>query len=254
MSPASQKVCRGLFSHQWARSRQSQLLGAPSVPCWALTRAGCRPRSEHLTGQCAWRPPSCQETGAQGKAWLRVSSRQYEQSDGKVRLPSLQTHHAARKAPVRGTVCGREAEGSAGHSLSAHGPQGAPWLTGHLGEAHVRCQPLFCPTGPAYTCLEAATGRALLRQHMDVTGEDHPLNKLRVRIEPGRGPPAPPWARALGLCRRTPVPRERGAPQALRAAPASPERLRVALLVQVPVALEGLCRPLSLVSSVPGGL
>ncbi|NXW08135.1 AMPB Aminopeptidase, partial [Fregetta grallaria] len=39
--------------------------------------------------------------------------------------------------------------------------------------------------GSAYTCLEAATGRALLRQHMDNTGEDHPLNKLRVVIEPG---------------------------------------------------------------------
>lgn len=42
----------------------------------------------------------------------------------------------------------------------------------------------LCP-GSAYTCLEAATGRALLRQHMDNTGEDHPLNKLRVVIEPG---------------------------------------------------------------------
>uniref|UniRef100_A0A4X2K2Q1 Aminopeptidase B n=1 Tax=Vombatus ursinus TaxID=29139 RepID=A0A4X2K2Q1_VOMUR len=42
--------------------------------------------------------------------------------------------------------------------------------------------------GPAYTCLEAATGRALLRQHMDTTGEDHPLNKLRVKIEPGVDP------------------------------------------------------------------
>lgn len=40
--------------------------------------------------------------------------------------------------------------------------------------------------GEAYTCLEAATGKALLRQHMDNTGEDHPLNKLRVKIEPGR--------------------------------------------------------------------
>ncbi|XP_023563742.1 aminopeptidase B isoform X2 [Octodon degus] len=39
--------------------------------------------------------------------------------------------------------------------------------------------------GASYTCLEAATGRALLRQHMDITGEDHPLNKLRVKIEPG---------------------------------------------------------------------
>ncbi|NXF09304.1 AMPB Aminopeptidase, partial [Smithornis capensis] len=39
--------------------------------------------------------------------------------------------------------------------------------------------------GLPYTCLEAATGRALLRQHMDTTGEDHPLNKLRVVIEPG---------------------------------------------------------------------
>lgn len=53
----------------------------------------------------------------------------------------------------------------------------------------MRCRLLFCPTGPAYTCLEAATGRALLRQHMDVTGEDHPLNKLRVRIEPGQALP-----------------------------------------------------------------
>ncbi|XP_042319946.1 aminopeptidase B isoform X1 [Sceloporus undulatus] len=42
--------------------------------------------------------------------------------------------------------------------------------------------------GAAYTCLEAATGRALLRQHMDNTGEDHPLNKLRVTIEPGVDP------------------------------------------------------------------
>ncbi|KAM6233037.1 aminopeptidase B [Spheniscus humboldti] len=42
--------------------------------------------------------------------------------------------------------------------------------------------------GSAYTCLEAATGRALLRQHMDNTGEDHPLNKLRVVIEPGVNP------------------------------------------------------------------
>lgn len=42
--------------------------------------------------------------------------------------------------------------------------------------------------GAAYTCLEAAAGRALLRQHMDVTGEDHPLNKLRVKIEPGVDP------------------------------------------------------------------
>lgn len=39
--------------------------------------------------------------------------------------------------------------------------------------------------GAAYTCLEAATGRALLRQHMDVSGEENPLNKLRVKIEPG---------------------------------------------------------------------
>ncbi|XP_025957047.1 aminopeptidase B isoform X3 [Dromaius novaehollandiae] len=42
--------------------------------------------------------------------------------------------------------------------------------------------------GSAYTCLEAATGRALLRQHMDNTGEDHLLNKLRVIIEPGVNP------------------------------------------------------------------
>ncbi|XP_038676552.1 aminopeptidase B isoform X1 [Scyliorhinus canicula] len=42
--------------------------------------------------------------------------------------------------------------------------------------------------GAAYTCLEAATGRALLRQHMDNTGEDHPLNKLKVKIEAGIDP------------------------------------------------------------------
>nr|BAC27273.1 unnamed protein product [Mus musculus] len=42
--------------------------------------------------------------------------------------------------------------------------------------------------GAAYTCLEAATGRALLRQHMNVTGEENPLNKLRVKIEPGVDP------------------------------------------------------------------
>uniref|UniRef100_A0A8C4QMP7 Arginyl aminopeptidase (aminopeptidase B) n=1 Tax=Eptatretus burgeri TaxID=7764 RepID=A0A8C4QMP7_EPTBU len=42
--------------------------------------------------------------------------------------------------------------------------------------------------GHAYMCLEAATGRALLRQHIDTTGEEHPLNKLRVKIEPGVDP------------------------------------------------------------------
>uniref|UniRef100_A0A3P8Z2K2 Aminopeptidase B n=1 Tax=Esox lucius TaxID=8010 RepID=A0A3P8Z2K2_ESOLU len=42
--------------------------------------------------------------------------------------------------------------------------------------------------GEAYASLEAATGRALLRQHMDNTGEDHPLNKLRVKIKPGVDP------------------------------------------------------------------
>ncbi|XP_063072080.1 aminopeptidase B isoform X2 [Engraulis encrasicolus] len=42
--------------------------------------------------------------------------------------------------------------------------------------------------GEAYTCLEAATGRALLKQHMDNTGQDHPLNKLRVEIKPGVDP------------------------------------------------------------------
>ncbi|XP_055769624.1 aminopeptidase B isoform X3 [Salvelinus fontinalis] len=42
--------------------------------------------------------------------------------------------------------------------------------------------------GEAITSLEAATGRALLRQHMDNTGEDHPLNKLRVKIKPGVDP------------------------------------------------------------------
>nr|XP_011744904.1 aminopeptidase B isoform X2 [Macaca nemestrina] len=46
----------------------------------------------------------------------------------------------------------------------------------------------FLATGAAYTCLEAATGRALLRQHMDITGEENPLNKLRVKIEPGVDP------------------------------------------------------------------
>lgn len=77
----------------------------------------------------------------------------------------------------------------------------------------MRCRLLFCPTGPAYTCLEAATGRALLRQHMDVTGEDHPLNKLRVRIEPGQGPPAPPWAGALAAPPAHPGPSGGRSPQ-----------------------------------------
>lgn len=42
--------------------------------------------------------------------------------------------------------------------------------------------------GAAYTCLEAATGRALLRKHMDIAGEENPLNRLRVVIEPGVDP------------------------------------------------------------------
>ncbi|XP_076454886.1 aminopeptidase B-like isoform X2 [Babylonia areolata] len=37
-------------------------------------------------------------------------------------------------------------------------------------------------------CLEATTGQALLRQHMTNAGMDHPLNKLRVVIEPGVDP------------------------------------------------------------------
>ncbi|XP_032898060.1 aminopeptidase B-like [Amblyraja radiata] len=42
--------------------------------------------------------------------------------------------------------------------------------------------------GAEYTCLEAATGRALLRKHMDNTGENHPLNKLKVKIKYGIDP------------------------------------------------------------------
>ncbi|KAL5011459.1 hypothetical protein ScPMuIL_010010 [Solemya velum] len=42
--------------------------------------------------------------------------------------------------------------------------------------------------GTAYACLETATGLELLRQHIQNTGEDHPLNKLRVVIEPGVDP------------------------------------------------------------------
>lgn len=58
--------------------------------------------------------------------------------------------------------------------------------TGWLHTALVPSACLFVfASGAAYTCLEATTGRALLRQHMDNTGEDHPLNKLRVKIEPG---------------------------------------------------------------------
>ncbi|KAM8795961.1 LOW QUALITY PROTEIN: aminopeptidase B [Eudromia elegans] len=36
-----------------------------------------------------------------------------------------------------------------------------------------------------YTCLEAAAGRARLRQHVDSTGEDHPLHRPRVVTEAG---------------------------------------------------------------------
>ncbi|KAK6194786.1 hypothetical protein SNE40_000344 [Patella caerulea] len=42
--------------------------------------------------------------------------------------------------------------------------------------------------GKAYTSLETQCGLALLRQHMDDTGEDHPLNRLRVVIEAGVDP------------------------------------------------------------------
>ncbi|XP_030853386.1 aminopeptidase B [Strongylocentrotus purpuratus] len=42
--------------------------------------------------------------------------------------------------------------------------------------------------GEAYTCLEAATGRALLKQRMTFAGEDHPLNRLRVVIDKGIDP------------------------------------------------------------------
>lgn len=59
---------------------------------------------------------------------------------------------------------------------------------GQRREAPAEGPAISCRTGAAYTCLEAATGRALLRQHMDVTGEEHSLNKLRVKIEPGGVP------------------------------------------------------------------
>ncbi|OWF37302.1 aminopeptidase B-like [Mizuhopecten yessoensis] len=42
--------------------------------------------------------------------------------------------------------------------------------------------------GAAYTSLETSTGQALLRQHIENTGQDHPLNRLRVIIEPGVDP------------------------------------------------------------------
>nr|XP_060499187.1 aminopeptidase B [Panthera onca] len=62
-----------------------------------------------------------------------------------------------------------------------------PWRRGASGHPWAHLGFLFV-LGSAYTCLEAATGRALLRQHMDITGEENPLNKLRVKIEPGVDP------------------------------------------------------------------
>lgn len=107
--------------------------------------------------------------------------------------------HSPRHPPCLGS-----ATPGLGASVLFSGPRG------HRGG----CQPLSCRAGPAYTCLEAATGRALLRQHMDVTGEEHPLNKLRVKIEPGGGCsgrcPAP-----VGLGTPGSPPREGGAPRPL---------------------------------------
>ncbi|XP_062401157.1 aminopeptidase B isoform X2 [Sardina pilchardus] len=72
-------------------------------------------------------------------------------------------------------------------NLVTNGNWGDFWLNeGFTMYAQRRvCRQLY---GEAYTCLEAATGRALLKQHIDNTGEDHPLNKLRVKIKPGVDP------------------------------------------------------------------
>ncbi|XP_063966411.1 aminopeptidase B-like [Lytechinus pictus] len=42
--------------------------------------------------------------------------------------------------------------------------------------------------GEPYMCLEAATGRSLLKQQMTDAGDDHPLNRLRVVIDKGIDP------------------------------------------------------------------
>lgn len=77
---------------------------------------------------------------------------------------------------------------SAGIALSSCGHQGAARLPQQAGRLDVLtglgASGSLCP-GAAYTCLEAATGRALLRKHMDIAGEENPLNRLRVVIEPG---------------------------------------------------------------------
>lgn len=74
---------------------------------------------------------------------------------------------------------------SSSYGAKCHAPPHVVLSSPHMwvrGSKHSSSTP-----GSAYTCLEAATGRALLRQHMDTTGEEHPLNKLRVVIEPGLG-------------------------------------------------------------------
>ncbi|XP_071495909.1 aminopeptidase B-like [Diadema antillarum] len=42
--------------------------------------------------------------------------------------------------------------------------------------------------GKPLTCIETATGRALLKQQVEINGEGHPLNKLRVVIDKGVDP------------------------------------------------------------------
>ena len=79
---------------------------------WALTRAGCRPRAERLAGG-VWLVRTVLPGGGRGpeEGLATVSPVDRNGQVGRSDSCLCRHHHAAQKAPVSGTVCGREAEG-----------------------------------------------------------------------------------------------------------------------------------------------
>ncbi|XP_066294189.1 aminopeptidase B-like isoform X1 [Branchiostoma lanceolatum] len=77
------------------------------------------------------------------------------------------------------------------HSWFGNLVTNANWSEFWLNEGFTMfSQRRVCATvlGEPYKCLEAATGQALLQNHITTVGENHPLNCLRVKIEKGVDP------------------------------------------------------------------
>lgn len=164
-------------------------------------RAGCRP-GQSISRDSVPGPPRPARRQGPRKAWLRVllgnTNSQMGRSDS--RLCRYITLHG--RPLSRGAGVWEKAEGlgwpqpPCPRSPGEHSGSQAPW-GGAWGAS-----PSSAPQGPLHL-LGSRHWPGAAAQHMDVAGEDHPLSKLRVRIEPGPGPSRPAVGQSPGAPPRT---------------------------------------------------